>query len=113
MIKQGLLLVSAIALVGCASMAVNEDDLIKKTSIALSLDKSEFTVSDRSDSGMQTDYVVTTKSGKKYNCYVTGSFYQLGKAVSDAICSEIGKSAGTVKSNAQCNALLKKAGKCN
>jgi hypothetical protein len=112
MIKQGLLLVSAITLVGCASMVVKEEDMVKKTESALGLNRSEFTISNREDNSMQTDYVVTTKSGRKYNCYVTGSVWQLGSAISDAICSELGKSAGTANSNTQCNALLKKAGKC-
>lgn len=94
---------------GCASMVVKDEDIVKKTAFALSLDRSDFTISNRADDGLQTTYTATTKSGKKYNCYVEGSFsFGTGSVVTDAICNEVGaKNGGT-----SCNALLKKAGKC-
>jgi hypothetical protein len=101
-----------IGLAGCASMVIKEEDIVKKTEFALSLDKSNFTISDRADQGVQTTYKVTTKSGKRYNCNVDGSFsFGTGKIVSDAVCSEIGKPAKST-SDASCNALQKATGKC-
>jgi hypothetical protein len=107
-----ILLLPMIALMGCASIVVKDEDIIKKTEIALGMERSKFTISDRTNSGVQTDFVVTTKSGKRFNCYVTGTFSQLGSVVSDAICNEFGGGAEPMKGNAECNALLKKAGKC-
>lgn len=101
-----------ITLIGCASVVVKDDDIVKKTAFALGLEKNAFTISDRADNGLQTTYTVTTKAGKKYNCYVEGSFsFGTGSVVTDAMCSEIGKSTKD-SSGASCNALLKKAGKC-
>jgi len=97
-----------IAVVGCAKLAT-DDAIVKRTAFALGLDKNEFTISNRQNEGAQAVYLVTTKTGKKYNCYVEGyfSYTSIGES-SDAICNEVGcKSAGN-----SCNALLKKAGKC-
>lgn len=98
----------AMAATGCATLAT-DDAIVKRTAFALGLDKSEFTISDRQNDGAQAQYLVTTKAGKKYTCYVEGyfSYTSIGES-SDAICNEVGgKAAG-----GSCNALLKKAGKC-
>lgn len=104
-------------LVGCASVAVNNDSLTQRTSNALGLSPDQFTISNRSDSGVRTDYSVHTSAGKTYACYVTGTFSVTGRIVSDAICSTM--QAGAPSSQATnetthqpCNALLKAAGKC-
>ena len=119
-----LISVSFAALIfsGCASVAVNEASLEQRTAHALGLAASDFTISDRSDSGIRTDYLATTKTGQKYSCYVTGTFSVVGRVVSDAMCTQQ-KSAGgkaapapAAKAGkpaaANCNALLKAAGKC-
>lgn len=98
----------------CSSVSVKNDDLESRTSTALNLPKGSFTISNRVDSGVRTDYTVT--AGKsKYACYVTGSISVMGRNVSDAICTGSGKSAPgkPAGSTAQkCNDLLKAAGKC-
>jgi hypothetical protein len=92
--KKIVTIILSMALFGCASMVVKQKDIEKKTALALGLQKSDFTISDRADDGLQTNYVVTTKTGKKYNCYVEGSFsFGTGGVVTDAICSEPGKPA--------------------
>lgn len=103
-------------LAGCASVAVTEDAIEKNTAFALGLEKGTFKISNREDSGIKTTYLVTTNAGKKYSCYVTGSLSVVGRAVSDAMCNEIGKtrqSAGASTASSSCNALLKAAGKCS
>ncbi|RZI60583.1 MAG: hypothetical protein EOP14_00465 [Pseudomonas sp.] len=114
-----LLAICALAsLVGCASVAVDQDHITKRTSSALGLPPSSFTISDRSDSGVRSDYMVKTTAGKQYGCYVTGSVGITGRVVSDAVCTEVGKpmsskqSSKPVSASQTCNALLKAAGKC-
>ncbi|RRS01205.1 hypothetical protein EIP75_21705 [Aquabacterium soli] len=103
---------------GCASVAVDHDHITQRTAFALGIPASSFTISDRADSGVRTDYTVKTTTGKQYACYVTGSFGITGRVVSDAICSEVGKTsspkpaAKPAASSQSCNALLKAAGKC-
>lgn len=116
-IQKSMLLVAVGMIAGCASVAVNEDVLTQRTSSALGLNPSQFTISGRTDSGVRTDYSVRTMSGKNYACYVTGMFSLVGRAVSDAVCSEVnaGADAASQKSKSggsPCNALLKAAGKC-
>ena len=100
----------ATALVGCASMAVTDDAIKQRTASALNLDQSAFIISDRVDDGVETRFVARTKTGKRYNCYVTGTVTYTGRLVSDAICSAPGKSATP---SSKCNELLKAANKCN
>lgn len=97
-----------LVLAGCATLAT-DDAIVKRTAFALGLDKSEFTISDRQNDGAQARYLVTTKAGKKYTCYVEGyfSYTSIGES-SDAICNELGGKG----ESGTCNALLKKAGKC-
>lgn len=96
------------AISGCSSMVIKDDDIVKKTAFSLGWEKNSFTISDRTDDGVQTTYVATTKAGKKYNCSIDGSFsFGTGSIISDPICNEVGK-----LTNTKCNALSKAAGKC-
>lgn len=105
---------------GCALVQTNklsDDVLTQRTAFTLGLDKSKFTISNRQEPNKNSEvyYVVTTKSGKKFNCYVAAGFTSIvtpDTDASDAICSEIGGS-GAKANSGSCNALLKKAGKCN
>lgn len=73
-IRKSMLLVAVEMIAGCASVAVSEDVLTQRTSSALGLNPSQFTIYGRTDSGVRTDYSVRTMSGKTYACYVTGMF---------------------------------------
>ncbi len=98
---------------GCASVAVTDDAIEKNTAFALGLEKGDFTISNRQDDGIKSTYAVSTKSGKKFSCYVTGAVSVTGRNVSDAVCSEIGRTgAPAASAPGTCNALLKAAGKC-
>lgn len=99
---------------GCASMAVSNDAIETNTAHTLGLSTSEFTVSDRQDSGIKTTYKVTTTGGKSFSCYVTGGVSVVGAVVSDALCTEMASSGaiGEKKAGVSCNALLSAAGKC-
>lgn len=102
---------------GCASVAVTSDSLEQRTAAALNLDRGSFTISNRVDEGVKTSYVATTKTGKTYSCYVTGGVSIVGRAVSDAICTDTTRGATSTtavsgKTGSACNALLKAAGKC-
>lgn len=94
---------AATVVTGCASVAVTSESLEDKTAFALGLDKGQFTISNRVDQGAQTNYVVKTKKGPVYNCYVTGTLSIMGRVVSDAMCNKKGEPAR--------NALLEAAGR--
>ncbi|ODU42940.1 MAG: hypothetical protein ABS96_23805 [Lysobacteraceae bacterium SCN 69-123] len=98
----------------CASFSVTDDAIERNTAQALGLAKGTFTVTDRSNDGVKASYKVRTDSGKQYSCYVTGGVSITGRAVSDSICSELGKGgmSGKPATDGTCNALLKAAGKC-
>jgi hypothetical protein len=110
--------VAALLLGACASMAVTDEVIVTNTSRALGLDKSQFTISDRADSGVQTTFTARTKGGKTYSCYVEGSVSVVGRVVSDALCREMSKSgtpvapAANAPSDPACNALLRAANRC-
>lgn len=113
--KKSLLVISLVSAfgVGCASVAVTDDAIVKNTSMAIGLEKTAFTITDRENDGLKTTYKVKTNSGKNYSCYVTGTVSVVGRVVSDAICTEMGASVKpTTEPSASCNALLKAAGKC-
>ena len=78
---------------GCASVAVTDQAIVERTAFALGLDKSAFTISNRSDEGTTTRYAVKTKTGQDYNCFVGGSFSVVGRSVSEAICTRKGEPA--------------------
>lgn len=108
----------SVLMAGCASVAVNNDSLSQRTAQALGLSPSDFTISNRTDSGVRTDYTAHTTSGKTYACYVTGTVSFTGRVISDAMCSDRTSGAATPQAasgggaSSQCNALLKAAGKC-
>lgn len=114
--------VSTALAAGCASVAVSGDAIERNTASALGLERGSFTVSDRVNDGVKTSYAVKTNAGKNYTCYVTGTISVTGRVVSDAICSELSKTAKqtntpsapsvTSTAGASCNALLKAAGRC-
>lgn len=87
------LLTFAGTLAACASAAVTDQTIADRTAFALGLDKSAFTISNRSDEGTTTRYAVKTKSGQDYNCYVAGTFGMTGRIVTDAVCSKKGEGA--------------------
>ncbi|MEN9493690.1 MAG: hypothetical protein RJA63_4139 [Pseudomonadota bacterium] len=118
-----VLIAAATALAaGCASVAVSSDAIERNTASALGLERGSFTISDRVDDGVKTNYAVRTNAGKSYACYVTGTISVTGRVVSDAICSELGKTAkqattpstpaSTSTAGTSCNALLRAAGRC-
>lgn len=99
--------------VGCASIAVTDDGITESTTRAIGLNASEFVISDRRNSGLKTTYRVKTNSGTDYSCLVSGTFSITGRAVSEALCTEMVDGAqATAKSEVSCNALLKAAGRC-
>jgi uncharacterized protein YceK len=99
---------------GCASVAVTDDAIKTNTARAVSADPSTLVISERSDSGIQTNYKAITADGRAFNCYVTGMVSVVGRTVSDAICSPAAPITAVkpVPTTGQCNALLKAAGKC-
>lgn len=104
-----------VSVAGCASVAVTEDAIKANTARAVGADPSTLVISERSDSGIQTNFKATTSDGRAYNCYVTGMVSVVGRTVSDAICSPAVSNIGAAKpaqAGVQCNALLKAAGKC-
>jgi hypothetical protein len=85
--------IAAITLGGCAGV-VSNDQLQQSTSFAIGLDQSDFTIYNKSASGIKTMYSVKTKSGQEYNCYVTsvaGGLFPGG--TSDALCNKKGEVA--------------------
>lgn len=91
----------------CASLTVSDDAIVKRTGAALGLDGGAFTISERTNEGMEVRFKATTASGKVYNCSMAGSVSILGAVPSDAICTPMGGGAAP-----SCNALLKAANKC-
>ncbi len=91
--QKNVLNVAAVGLliVGCASANVNQDDLEKRTSLALGLRQGTFAIHDRAVSGTRVDYVVKQGSAVVARCYVESiqSLFSLvqGPQVSDAVCS--------------------------
>ena len=109
---------SALFITGCASVAVNDAALAQRTSLALGLTSDQFTISNRVDSGVRTDYSVQTAAGENYACYVTGIISVTGRVVSDAICTGMqsggnaGQAAPAAAATPNCNDLLRAAGRC-
>ena len=91
--------------------------------MSLSLAPGAFSITDRKNAGVQTNYNVTTQDGRQFACYVTGAVSITGRNVSDAICraapktsaagaSSTSPSTAATKPAAPCNALLQAAGRC-
>lgn len=82
--------VGVVAISGCAGV-VSNDQLQQSTSFAIGLDQSDFTIYNKSASGIKTMYSVKTKSGQEYNCYVTSvAGGLLPGGTSDALCNKKG-----------------------
>ena len=92
---KNLLLISMAVgiLTACASIAVTENHLIQRTSLVLDLEPSEFTISNRTNDGFRSDYLVNTKAMGRYSCYVDGFFSITGRTVTDAVCTELPSSS--------------------
>lgn len=82
---------AAIAITGCASVAVTDDALVTRTAFALGLERDSFTIENRVDDGHTTRYSVRTKQGVQHNCFVGGAIGITGRVVSEAICSKKGE----------------------
>lgn len=108
--KLGLALGAAALLLvagACASMTVSDDAIVQRTSTSLGMEPNTFTISERTNEGMEVRFKATTKSGQVYNCSMAGSVSLIGAVPSDAICTPMGGGGAT-----QCNALMKAANKC-
>lgn len=121
-IKKLIICSAAVLAAGCASVAVTSDTLESRVATSLGLAKSEFKISDRVDSGVRSDFKVTTNSEQTYACYVTGSVSIVGRVVSDPVCTETTvkqskqettKKTARTHNKATCNDLLRAAGKCS
>lgn len=96
--SSAVLTLSACATMGTAN--VSPELLETRTAFALGLEKGDFTISNRVDDGVRTDYEVRTKRGKQYRCYLTstsGGWLPFTGAVSggtsDALCTPKGSAA--------------------
>ena len=69
---------------------VSKEKLQDRTAFALGLENGDFTLFDIKKEGFETRYVVKTKSGDEYRCYVGSAFFA---GVSDAVCSKKGEPA--------------------
>lgn len=97
-------------LMGCASFAVSDEDLVPRTETAIGVSSANFTISNRVNDGTTARYKVVTKSGAQYNCFVGGAVTVTGKSVSEAVCTKLDGSAP--QSDKKCDALSRAAGRC-
>lgn len=111
-----------LGLTGCAA-TISQDGLEQRTSAAIGRNVGTFTITKTGEEvGGRINYTAKTKDGASYQCYMysaTGfqkamSFGQTPN--SDAICTQMGRSGPAAgaesKPSANCNALLKAAGRC-
>ena len=115
-------------LTGCAA-TIDQDGLEQRTAQAIGRPSGQFSIADRSEeTGGRINYTASTRDGKVYRCYLYGatgfqkamSFGQTPH--SDAICTAMAGGAGKGSqpapaaaakgSGAECNALLRAAGRC-
>ena len=117
--------VAAVAVMGLSACAatIGQDGLEQRTSAAIGRDVGSFTITKTGEeSGGRINYTARTRDGVAYQCYMysaTGfqkamSFGQTPH--SDAICTQMGRGGPAAgadsKPPANCNALLKAAGRC-
>lgn len=113
---------SVVGLSACAA-TISQDGLEQRTSAAIGREVGTFTIAKTGEeTGGRINYTAKTRDGATYQCYmysVTGfqkaiSFGQIPN--SDAICTQMGRggpaAAADNKPAANCNALLKAAGRC-
>jgi hypothetical protein len=94
---------------GCTGKMVSDSELVDRTSFALGLNPTDFTISERRSSPLKANYTVVTKTGHRYWCYVGISM----GVTSDAMCNEAPGSKGkTDAPKPKCNDLHKAAGRC-
>lgn len=111
-----------LGLTGCAA-TISQDGLEQRTSAAIGRQVGTFTIAKTGEeTGGRINYTAKTKDGITYQCYMysaTGfqkamSFGQTPH--SDAICTQMGRGGPAAgadsKPSANCNALLKAAGRC-
>lgn len=104
----------ACALGGCGFIKkpmTSDDTLLDRAEMATGVEKSNLSVVPNSVKSEidSVHYKVRSKNGDLYRCY----FSSVIVVDSDALCTKIGGAEGTKGSNGgNCNALLKKAGKC-
>lgn len=115
-----------LALLGGCAATIDQSGLQQRTAQAIGRTAEQFTISERSEeTGGRINYKVQTKDGAAYSCYMysaTGfqramSFGQTPH--SDAICTAMVGSQGNKSTpaparpaTAECNALLRAAGRC-
>jgi hypothetical protein len=84
---------ACLSLAACASIAVTDEAIVERTAFALGLDKTAFTIANRTDDGTTSRYTVRTRTGQDYNCFIGGSITVLGRSVSEAVCTKKGEVA--------------------
>lgn len=131
-IARGAPAAAALALLAGCAATIDQSGLEQRTAQAIGRSAGQFTISDRSEEGGgRINYTVITRDGAAYRCYLYGatgfqkamSFGQTPH--SDAICtamtggrsgnSQQGPAAagqGDRNAGAECNALLRAAGRC-
>jgi hypothetical protein len=118
----GAMALLVLGLTGCAA-TISQDGLEQRTSAAIGRNVGSFTIAKTGEeTGGRINYTAKTKDGLTYQCYMysaTGfqkamSFGQTPH--SDAICTQMGRGGPAAgadnKPAANCNALLKAAGRC-
>ena len=85
------ILAAAAAAAGCASTLVSDDAIVERTAFALGLNRTDFTISSRSDDGASTRYNVRTKTGQEFNCSLGVVVSVLGRQVTDPVCNRKGE----------------------
>lgn len=123
---------AALALLSGCAATIDQNTLEQRTAQAIGKSVGQFSISDRSEeTGGRINYTASTHDGKAYRCYLYGatgfqkamSFGQTPH--SDAICTAMaggrGRSGqqgpaaagqGGRNAGAECNALLRAAGRC-
>lgn len=105
------------SLYGCGHVSntvLTDEVLLDKAEMVIGVRQSELTLIKREGSIDSVEYSVETKDGDVYRCYFTS----LVAINSDAVCKQIGASkkvkhsAKPKEREANCNALLRAAGKC-
>jgi hypothetical protein len=97
----------SVSLGACASMAVTTDKLEERTAWSTGMAVGTFTITDRKDDGVRTDYLVKGQDGRAFRCTVGGSFSVLGRVVTDALCTQTAGKVINKPESVQDNALTR------
>ncbi|MDA3054741.1 MULTISPECIES: hypothetical protein [unclassified Campylobacter] len=110
--------VAGLGLSGCGSAKQPQtSEILNSAEMATGVDQSNLTIVENSvnveGSGMYNtvNYKVKDKKGNTYRCYFERNFTLFGGTKSDSLCTKVGGSSSQ-KGSANCNKLLRKAGKC-